>query len=214
LKLYEPEFEPDDEEEETEVTTAGTKYAELKNKLAEARKQMEETAKTAFREMSAELFEANPDLMAFSWTQYTPYFNDGDECVFRSNGEYPTVAMMINGQLIAYNSDYGRLEINGEKARTREEYIRSFENMPKTVTSYIEDGHTIAFDRLTNTVTKDGMVIPTYEDYSKQFDPLERIVGKFMSNFEDDDLKAMFGDHVRVTVYRNGDIDKEEHEHD
>lgn len=30
----------------------------------------------------AECFEKFPELKSFSWTQYTPYFNDGDSCVF------------------------------------------------------------------------------------------------------------------------------------
>lgn len=38
-----------------------------------------------FSEISKEVFSANPKLESFSWTQYTPYFNDGDECVFRAN---------------------------------------------------------------------------------------------------------------------------------
>jgi hypothetical protein len=28
------------------------------------------------------IFEAHPELVSFSWTQYTPYFNDGDACYF------------------------------------------------------------------------------------------------------------------------------------
>jgi len=50
---------------------------------------MEETAKGLFTEMSTELFNENPTLMGFGWTQYTPYFNDGDVCTFRCNSDYP-----------------------------------------------------------------------------------------------------------------------------
>lgn len=32
------------------------------------------------------LFEKHPELESFSWTQYAPYFNDGDACMFSSNG--------------------------------------------------------------------------------------------------------------------------------
>ena len=28
------------------------------------------------------VFDAHPELISFSWTQYTPYFNDGDACYF------------------------------------------------------------------------------------------------------------------------------------
>lgn len=36
------------------------------------------------------LFDNYPVLASFSWTQYTPYFNDGDSCVFTVN-DYITV---------------------------------------------------------------------------------------------------------------------------
>lgn len=35
-----------------------------------------------------EWFDKNPGVKALSWAQYTPYFNDGDECVFRVHGLY------------------------------------------------------------------------------------------------------------------------------
>lgn len=37
-----------------------------------------ETIKTCFME----LFEKYPKLNSISWVQYTPYFNDGDKCIF------------------------------------------------------------------------------------------------------------------------------------
>lgn len=37
-----------------------------------------------------ELFARYPKLQSFEWTQYTPYFNDGEACIFGVNryGEY------------------------------------------------------------------------------------------------------------------------------
>ena len=34
-------------------------------------------------------FAANPQVKRVWWSQYTPYFNDGDECVFSVHGDYP-----------------------------------------------------------------------------------------------------------------------------
>lgn len=31
-------------------------------------------------------FADNPDVKVIGWTQYTPYFNDGDECIFSVHG--------------------------------------------------------------------------------------------------------------------------------
>jgi len=35
------------------------------------------------KEVFKEFFATYPDCVAVRWTQYTPYFNDGDECRFR-----------------------------------------------------------------------------------------------------------------------------------
>lgn len=37
------------------------------------------------KEAFTDFFKACPDIAGFGWTQYTPYFNDGDECTFRIN---------------------------------------------------------------------------------------------------------------------------------
>jgi hypothetical protein len=80
--------------------------------------------------------------------------------------------------------------------------------------SIVEDGKTVSYDPATGAVTKDGVAVPSYEDNSRMFDPLEKVVAAFLRSFEDEDMKAMFGDHIEVTVNRDGTIETEEHEHD
>ena len=41
-----------------------------------------EEAQELFKDVTKEFFETNPSIKAIVWTQYTPYFNDGDECLF------------------------------------------------------------------------------------------------------------------------------------
>ena len=43
---------------------------------------------TALVETCREFFENNPTIKLICWTQYTPYFNDGDTCTFRVNDIY------------------------------------------------------------------------------------------------------------------------------
>lgn len=47
-----------------------------------------------FVEWSRELFDRYGRLESFSWNQYTPYFNDGDTCVFSANTDY----IKVNGE--------------------------------------------------------------------------------------------------------------------
>lgn len=53
-----------------------------------------EKSKAMFTEVAKMVFDKHPALESFGWNQYTPYFNDGDECTFSANIDYPC----INGQ--------------------------------------------------------------------------------------------------------------------
>jgi hypothetical protein len=63
---------------------------------------LQATAKQAFKEFSQELFNSFPQLGSFEYTQYTPYFNDGDACVFRVSSDYPTVYLITGEQIDDY----------------------------------------------------------------------------------------------------------------
>lgn len=194
------------------ATAAQQKYQELRNKIVEARKTMEETAKSLFNEMSAELFNENPTLMSFGWVQYTPYFNDGDACTFRCNSDYPTVSITVDGILWSYDSNSGELHVDGEEVESSDNLIRMIKNMG--VDSFSKEGKQYAFDRATNTVTENGVKVLSYNDIHQMFKPLEEIVSSFMRNFAHEDMEIMFGDHVTVTVSRDGKMKIEEYQHD
>ena len=55
----------------------------LISSFREFKQTIQEKLKVEFKLVISKLFENNPELKAIVWTQYTPYFNDGDECVFR-----------------------------------------------------------------------------------------------------------------------------------
>lgn len=60
--------------------------------LAKARaaylKKIEDAGKSAVQEAARTVFDAHPEIGRIEWTQYTPYFNDGDPCVFSINEVY------------------------------------------------------------------------------------------------------------------------------
>jgi|694.fasta_scaffold34679_11 hypothetical protein len=64
------------------------KIAEFKRIQAEHKKMMSENAKNIFSDISKGIFEKNPSLNSFAWSQYTPYFNDGESCTFSVNRDY------------------------------------------------------------------------------------------------------------------------------
>ena len=58
-----------------------TKINELKNELVQPSYEI-------FTDLQKEIFTKYPELESFSWSQYTPYFNDGDTCIFSANTSY------------------------------------------------------------------------------------------------------------------------------
>lgn len=210
--------EPEEDEEQEPMDTNSTaqqQYNELRAKIVAAKKQMEETAKSLFREMSSAFFEANPEIMGFGWAQYTPYWCDGEPCTFSANTDYPEVAMKIGDDLYAYNSNTGDFEVNGVEARTYEDYQRMFQSLGvKNTMSIVEDGKTISYDPKTRSITKDGVKVKTNDDYRQMFSGPEKKVANFLRVFHDDDLLTIFGDHMKITVTRDGEVETEEYEHD
>jgi hypothetical protein len=196
-------------------SAAAAKYNELKAKIAEAKKQMEETAKTAFNDMAKEFFAANPTVLAFGWTQYTPYWNDGDVCTFRAQTDYPTVTMLVDGQALSYDENMGEIrDTDGDEIRTAENWKRIFEGMRGAkVSSMNVEGKTVTLSP-EGTVMIDGVRVKTSSEYSKEFSTAGEAVSEFLGNFEDEDLETMFGDHIQIMVARDGTIETEEYQHD
>lgn len=75
-----------------------------------------------FETLFKDIFEKHPTLDSFAWTQYSPYFNDGEPCIFRVHG-----INEINEEY-TYNSKYSfkeELEIRHESV-PKDYYERMF----------------------------------------------------------------------------------------
>ena len=69
----------------------------IKEKLAALEAQKQETLKELQKDFPLifkPLFEKSEKIQSIGWRQYTPYWNDGDECTFRANTNY----LIINGE--------------------------------------------------------------------------------------------------------------------
>lgn len=58
---------------------------DVEAKLTKMKEEARALAQKEFEHASQELFRLIPRLKALIWSQYSPYFNDGDECVFGVN---------------------------------------------------------------------------------------------------------------------------------
>jgi len=148
----------------SETTTLLEAQAEIHKKMAEMREQLKTIGEKLFKEGAQDFFDAFPEAGSFSWTQYTPYFNDGDECVFSVHDYFDVTN--TNGDLLwedldAWGAEYSR---------------------------------------------KQGKELTREQEASE-------VLSTLVGGIDDDTMKALFGDHVRVTVTREG-IDIEEYDHD
>ena len=80
----------------------------LVQKLEDTKQEMKTEFQTIFKDASADLFDKYSWLQEISWTQFTPYFNDGDSCEFYVNSDFS-----INGATIysgtLYNECWGSI---------------------------------------------------------------------------------------------------------
>ncbi len=123
-----------------------------------------EKSKAMFTEVSKELFDKHPLLESFGWRQYTPYFNDGEECTFSAHVDDPNMNGLDDDELyeVIREKDYD--------GKPHEKFN------PVLLTAYTD-------------------------------------VQEFLSNVDEAALRDMFGDHMEITVSRDG-TEVEEYEHD
>jgi hypothetical protein len=159
-------------------TPVQAKFRDLKKQIADAKKTASQTAKTLFTEMSADLFDKNPNLVSFAWSQYTPYWNDGDTCTFDANTEYPTVSFTTkDGRVIKFDENYGETSFVDEDGEIVEEvtdtapYDKEMEALSTKVVKFLkefenEDLEIMFDDHKLITVNRDGKV--DVEDYEHE----------------------------------------------
>lgn len=89
----------------------------MKEEFAQLKKTHLEKSKVMFTNICTKLFTKHPKLKSFGWRQYTPYFNDGEECTFSAHVDEPD----ING-MDGYDADFEK------------EFVTDYENGPDPVT--------------------------------------------------------------------------------
>ena len=142
-----------------------TKLAQLKAKRDSLNAEMLAASKEAFNETAKSLFEKYLKLESFSWRQYTPYFNDGDECTFSAH------------------TDSFDLVWGGKELEDVDEYT--------FISTYTDEE-----------IKKDVELKSFTKDIQAMFE-----------NLDDDMLKEMFGDHVKITAKKD-EVQIDEYSHD
>lgn len=166
----------------------------------EKKKALTEQLREEFPAMFAPLFAQSKRINSFSWTQYTPYFNDGDSCTFGVRNE----DIDINGTNlddadgdIAFLDKYVYEPITAENQAAHD----AFNASPEGRKWYV--GYAIG---------KNGnFPNPAYDTAEgKVVQEIQALLGSIPDEF----YEELFGDHKKITVHRSGEIEVEEYEHD
>jgi hypothetical protein len=151
------------------------KQKEIKDLQDQLRKRSNEVFKEAFDQ----IFNKYERLDNFSWTQYTPYFNDGDACRFSAHTDY----IYVNGEHVD-DCDW-----------MNEKNVISWGTYNREKRVY------------------EGRVEVDNPNYDPEMSAAVESVKNILNLFDNDFFEKQFGDHMRVTVSRNG-VSTDYYEHD
>jgi len=160
-------------------------YLAARSKAKEAIAEARNKVKDVFRQEATKVID-ELGIENFAWRQYTPWFNDGDACIF------------------SVHRDYGDIEINHNEESDHYYYNDNVYHRHAGVAKRY-DGSEYAVDQYPSDMA----------DFNARHEaalPYERIA-EFLNLFEEDDFLWMFGDHALVVVGRDS-IETEDYEHD
>lgn len=90
---------------------------ELQKELGEARKKILGKGRIAIGKMFDDFFDKYPEILEVKWTQYTPFFNDGDACYFGMNEPcaitQSTLDAVASGEMSEYETYYEDYSFEG-----------------------------------------------------------------------------------------------------
>lgn len=73
------------------------KIADFQNRIANLKAELVKEVTTAMKPAAEEFFAKYPQVRAIMWTQYTPYFNDGESCEFSVHDPHVFVVGQTEG---------------------------------------------------------------------------------------------------------------------
>lgn len=159
----------------------------LQQQVVDARTQMRITAKQLVSEGTKAIFEEYGDIVeSFGWTQYTPYFNDGDECVFNVH----------ELKILAAEADAG----------DREDY--RYGETTRPFSSYSDTSRIRAY-RYGGTLG--DKTVHFDQRYQDAYEAIRAIYRVF--SVDESIAKDIFGDHVEVVFGPDG-VEVEEYSHE
>ena len=144
------------------------KFEQIEAAREKYRTMVSKMGKEAVTEALEGLFEKYPDLIGVRWTQYTPYFNDGDACEFSIYSAAVKVKDVDeggdwdNGFFGPWELGYYDATKSIEGSESLQEVLREFESRLSSGAHYVILNEKFG-DPAEVTATQDGFSVEYYE---------------------------------------------------
>lgn len=191
-------------------------------KCSELQKNVAENSKKALQKILKEYFKENKDILYIFWDQYTPYFNDGEECEF---GITDVVAISLTPKLLKkcpktpdgkrYVPSIPSLLYFHNMGDFKESHDDLFEDDDKegdckeTEEEEEETEETEEEERILTAEDKMDLLVEVAEEMIDSCHELKAVL-----QLHEDILKDMMGDHVTVWIDRNCVVKTQRYDHE
>lgn len=134
---------------------------ELADDFAKTKKSFMDRAKEKLTPALLSVFDKHSELVAIGWTQYTPFFNDGDTCEFGVNDLCATtVPEEVEENLYEWEYD----GYAGESIKERyKDILPTLRELGSTLNSNSELLEEVFGDHVRVIVTKNGIEVEEYD---------------------------------------------------
>lgn len=172
---------------------------EINAKIAALKAESVALSKNVFHTAVSNFFNNYPEVSAVIWQQYTPYFNDGDTCefsvhepAFLSAADYDAYSEGNLDNIYEYSSFEAPSDwVYKSAANVENKYRQEYQ---KTIDKYEELAKNFG-----NRLTEIQIGVDNFH--------------KLFNEIGSDVMLSLFGDHVQVTVTKDG-IEVDEYSHD
>lgn len=198
-------------------------FDELNEQIRLAKQQMREKSEGLVEGMVKMFLDECPEVTGVHWTQYTPFFNDGEACEFSIHELCFHILEDKDDEIEPYESTILYTAVDLEKAKKDLEEAEKFTADPEAWRkSYIDNyykkyGRDYPYDvRHIEPYPSDPGVAQRYieeiECSMQKYPPevVNRIENSFekvvnaVSKIPEDIMQAVYGDHVMVVINRDG----------
>ncbi len=156
-----------------------------KKEIEQLKEVLKEKVGKNFHKLTTTIFDEYPEVKNFGWRQYTPYFNDGEECVFDAN----TSDFFING-----------FDEYGDEAWGYNDEVIEEDNLWGENYNHRKE------------VYGNGGKVPN-PNYDPRIGAIYEAISELLNVFDDEDYRGMYGDHTIVVVTPKG-VETSSFEHD